>query len=207
MTTQELIDYYSNLLILQYKGKPKALATIQALVKPSIMDQLPFAVRDAFGVDTAIGVQLDVIGKYAGVSRIAKTFTETIVLDDADYRTLIKLKIAQNNSGSSLYDIQRLLWEFLDGALQVFDYQNMSLSYIFDAAFGSEQLAEVFVRQGILPKPMGVQLASLIYTANLDNIFCFATYETGQAPNTSGFNDYAIYATDHPWLTYENVIF
>lgn len=62
MTTQELIDYYANLLILQYIGQPRAYATIQALVEPTIMDQLPITVQNAFDLETAVGAQLDTIG-------------------------------------------------------------------------------------------------------------------------------------------------
>jgi hypothetical protein len=46
-TDQELIDYYADLLILQYKQKPKAYATIQTIVKNVIMNQLPVAVENA----------------------------------------------------------------------------------------------------------------------------------------------------------------
>lgn len=204
-TDADLIAYYADLLILQYKGKPKAYDTIKNLVTPAIMNQIAFAVRDAFAIDTAVGVQLDVLAKYAGVSRLAKTFTTTIVLTDDELRFMIKMKIVQNNSGSSLYDIQYLLVNYLDGALKVFDFKNMALSYYFDSAFGSEQLAEAFVEQGLLPKPMGVQLASLIYIADLDNIFGFRTYDL-PAVDVSGFNTYDDYETDRPWLSYANAI-
>ena len=40
MSTQDLINYYANLLILQYIGKPKAYATIQTLVNPVVMPQV-----------------------------------------------------------------------------------------------------------------------------------------------------------------------
>jgi len=71
-TVQSLIDYYVNLLIVQYHGKPKARATIEAYVKEVIGDGILFDIRDAFSVDTAVGVQLDVIGKYVGVDRFYK---------------------------------------------------------------------------------------------------------------------------------------
>jgi hypothetical protein len=69
--TQTLQDYYSNLLILQYHNKPKAVATIKALAGLAAYDGLPFAVRDAFDINTASGKQLDVLGKYIGFSRFA----------------------------------------------------------------------------------------------------------------------------------------
>lgn len=39
MNTYELVQYYANLLILQYIGKPKAFATIETQVRPVIMPQ------------------------------------------------------------------------------------------------------------------------------------------------------------------------
>lgn len=205
MTTQEIINYYANLLILQYKEKPKAYATIQALVTGVIMDQLPVAVQDAFNLDTAVGVQLDVLGKYAGVSRTVYDFTGPVTLDDDDFRTMIKIAIIKNGFGSSLAEIQQLIWQFFEGSLLVFDFQNMRMGYFFDSNIGSRPLAEVFVRSGFLPKPMGVQLAALIYSNNIGNFFGFRSYELGPF-NMTGFNDYTNYDEDAPWLNYNNAI-
>lgn len=205
MTTQEIIDYYANLLILQYKEKPKAYATIQTIVEPVIMDQLPVAVQDAFGLETAEGVQLDVIGKYVGVSRSAYDFTGPIVLDDDDFRTMIKIGIIKNGFGSSLAEIQELIYQFFTGSLLVFDFKNMRMGYFFDSAIGSRPLAEVFVRTGFLPKPMGVQLAALIYSPDIDNLFGFRTYELPPY-NVTGFNDYLDYDMAAPWLNYTDAI-
>lgn len=205
MTDQELKDYYADLLILQYKGKPKAYATIQALAELEIRNQLPIQIQDAFGLETAFGVQLDIVGKYAGVSRNVYTFTQYIVLSDDDFRLLIKIKIIQNNSGSSLYDIQNLLHQFFPGSLIVFDYQNMHMDYFFDAAVGSQNLAEAFVANGLLPKPMGVELGALIYAFNIDSFFGFRTYEL-PGFNVDGFNFYDNYSLTIPWLSYVNAI-
>lgn len=69
MTANDVTAYYAGLLILQYAGKPKASATISALVKPVVADLIVTQVRDAFDPATAVGPQLDIIGKYRGVSR------------------------------------------------------------------------------------------------------------------------------------------
>lgn len=205
MTTQELIDYYANLLIIQYLGKSKAYATIQALVTPVIMDQLPVAVENAYAIETAQGVQLDVIGKYVGVSRNGYDATGPITLDDSDFLVMIKVAIAQNNNGSSLYDIQLLLSMFFPGTLLVFDYANMQMDYFFSSTIGSKPLAELFVKQGLLPKPMGVQLGALIYAPIVDNFFGFRTYDL-PPHNVHGFNTYDTYDTGCPWLSYNDAI-
>jgi hypothetical protein len=205
MTTDELIKYYSDLLIIQYKSRARAVETVRAFVDPVIMDQLPFAVRDAHDIDTAAGEQLDLIGKLVGVKREVKTFTGVKQLNDTDFRLLIRMQIVQSNSSSTLADIQRLLNRFIPGVMKLYDYQNMSISYYFNSAYGSEDLAEAFVKLGVLPKPMGVQVASLIYGYNLDNIFSLRTYTLGY-PDTSGFNSYSSYGSGRPWISYSNSV-
>jgi hypothetical protein len=78
-TVRQIIDYYRDLLIIQYANKPKARATIELFIQELLSSGILFDVRDAYNVDTAVGVQLDVIGKYVGVDRF---FT---VNDPIDY--------------------------------------------------------------------------------------------------------------------------
>jgi hypothetical protein len=68
-TVQEIIDYYTDLLIIQYHNKPKAQETIGLFVQALLANGILFDIRDAYALPTAVGVQLDVIGKYAGVDR------------------------------------------------------------------------------------------------------------------------------------------
>lgn len=203
-----LPDYYAKLLILQYLGKPKAYATIKALVTPVVMDELPTAVQNAYnliGDNIAQGVQLDVIGKYVGITRNGFTFSGPVTLDDADYLVLIQLKIIQNSSGSSLAQIQSLLHQYFAGVIQVFDYQDMTLDYFFETSIGSNDLAEVFVKDGLLPRPMGVGLRALIYAPSINEFFGMRTYY-GIAVNVNPFNSYTSYITTWPWLSYTNAI-
>lgn len=65
----QLKDYYSNLLIVQYNGKPKAQAHIKFLVDLIFANVLLLQIQDAFDWRTAVGVQLDIIGKWVGVTR------------------------------------------------------------------------------------------------------------------------------------------
>lgn len=69
----ELIAYYQNLLLMQYL-KPKAKATISALISILMIYDLMIQVRDGYNLETAIGVQLDILGKYLGVSRVVSGF-------------------------------------------------------------------------------------------------------------------------------------
>lgn len=68
-TVNEIVDYYKNLLIIQYHNKPNAQETIDAVIRGCVANGLAFDIRDGFSVETAVGVQLDIIGKYVGVDR------------------------------------------------------------------------------------------------------------------------------------------
>lgn len=205
MTTGQIVAYYANLLILQYVGKPKAFATIQAFATMAVMDQLPVAVQNAYAIDTAVGVQLDVLGKYVGVTRNQYNFTGPVTLDDDDFRLLIKIQIVQNNSGSSLATIQDLLHTFFAGTISVFDYQDMTMDYFFDTDIGSNNMAEVFIKGGFLPRPMAVRLRATIIAPSGKQFFGFRTY-FGEAFRSTPFNTYDNYNTTWNWLTYKDAI-
>lgn len=169
MSNQDIINYYANLLILQYIGKPKAYATIQALATMVIMNQLPTQVQNAFNMDgTAQGVQLDVLGKYVGVTRSGFGFQgQPILLDDTDFFNFMKLAIVTNSSTSDLATIQNILQFFFPGEIFVFDHKDMRMSYLINPTVGGQNLMELFVTEETLPKPMGVQLSAPIYSSNL----------------------------------------
>lgn len=62
-------NYYADLLILQYRNKPKARATIKMLVDICLGDGLVFELNDCLNIDKAVGKQLDLIGQILGCNR------------------------------------------------------------------------------------------------------------------------------------------
>lgn len=67
---QKFIEYYQNLLIIQYCDKPKANAVIAAFIRPlAEVYKLAKQLETAFDIDKARGVQLDIVAKYFGVKR------------------------------------------------------------------------------------------------------------------------------------------
>lgn len=204
-TTQQIIDYYANLLIIQYVNQPKAFSTMQLWASLPVMDQLPSAVQNAYNINTAVGVQLNIIGKYVGVSRNQYNFSGPVTLSDDDYRLLIKIQIVQNNSGSTLAAIQNLLNTFFAGIITVFDYQDMTMDYFFDSVIGVDNIAEVFIRGGFLPRPMAVRLRATIIAPTTNFFFGMRTYfSAGYKINP--FNNYTNYQTNWPWLSYTDAI-
>lgn len=67
-STDTLIDRYVRLLVFQYKLE-KAQDTIAIYVKQILGDGFLQAIRDGFDVGTAVGPQLDILGKYIGLPR------------------------------------------------------------------------------------------------------------------------------------------
>lgn len=169
---------------------------------------LPLAINDGFnliaGTPIAIGAQLDIIGKYCGVTRSGQGITSYITLDDADFLSLIRIAIVQNSSGSSLSDIQAFLQMFFAGEIYVFDYRNMKMTYIISQTVGSPNLVQLVITENLLPVPMAVDITSIFYPPTA-NMFAFRTYEL---PDVNGepFNSYADYHTNWPWLSYQFLI-
>lgn len=95
----EIIDYYVDLLIIQYHDKPRAAATIRALAELTLSNGLAFDIRDGFNVDDAVGAQLDIIGKYVGLDRFYKGqdfdgYFSLITYDEVDIPPLDRIGFA-----------------------------------------------------------------------------------------------------------------
>lgn len=196
---QEIVEYYGNLLVIQYNNKPKARAMIEAIVKEMMADGILFDVRDGYSVDTAVGAQLDVIAKYVGVDRFFTRQTLTgyfsyteydeLVIDpdkegfseysdfdtldgkwltyedvisttnkltDEEFRTIIKLKIVQNNSNHSHKSIDDSMYAFFGDSVIPFSTGNMEMTYLISGEL--TPILEVAIQKEVLPRPMGVGL-------------------------------------------------
>ena len=64
-----LVNYYVARIISQYSQGPNAQRLIALMSKQALGDDILTQILYAFNVDTAVGVQLDVIGQYVGVNR------------------------------------------------------------------------------------------------------------------------------------------
>jgi hypothetical protein len=212
--------YYANLLILQYIGMPKAFATVQfaanAFSLPATSTQtadniLALAVQNAFNLNTATGAQLDILGKYAAVTRSTHNLSGSpITLSDADFLSLIKVAVAFSSAGSDLQTIVNLLFQFFPGEIYVTDNQNMSLSYLINSSVGSQNLLYALINEDLLPRPNGVLISSVISNPSL-NFFAFSSYGPNgtwipAAPGTQGFQTYSSYNMNSPWMSYNMAV-
>lgn len=79
MTDQELVDYYTNLLVIQYKTMPNAVGTISALATEVVASQIYSQVMNGFDLQTAIGEQLDILASYVGAPRTIFAYDPSIL--------------------------------------------------------------------------------------------------------------------------------
>ena len=200
---QDIIDYYVNLIIIQYNNKPKARETVDTLVSSALANGITLDVANGFNIDTAVGVQLDILGKYIGIDRFflsdlltddyfgfedatniggvsdnivgfddaaspdkvglfldaENIIADTLSLNDATYRTLLKLKIIQNHSNHSFESIADGIYDFFDDDIIVKDNYDMTMTYLIGNA--SINLVKAALEKEVFPRPIGVRLQAI----------------------------------------------
>lgn len=171
---------------------------------------LPLAIQNAFNINpnfspVASGVQLDIIGKYSGVTRTTTTPTQTITLDDSDFLILIQFAIIQNNNGSSLADIENLMNVFFPNKFIITDNKNMTMSYVLSATLGSPSLFTYLIQENLIPAPMGVSVNVIFVPPGAKDLFGFCTYDALN-PSAKPFNTYDDFNETWFFLTYDNAI-
>ena len=240
-----IINYYKNLLIIQYHEMPKAQATIELFVKQFLASGLAFDIREGFNLETAVGVQLDTLGKYIGVDRFYThldysgyfstvdysgthatgsigftayspvtggrtlsydaVYTPTLALNDNDYRFILKMKIIQNNSNHSHGAIDSEIYNFFGNDLIPYSAGNMEMTYFSTPSVWA--LVQVCIQKNLLPRPMGVGVGIIEYTAPL---FATLSYDETDAPYsgllTAGFTGYPPYDINGNTLNYNTII-
>ena len=67
------VQYYQNLVTSEHQSSPKYMAWLGAMIEPlvTIQNVINNFVPN-FDVDTAIGVQLDIVGEWVVISRVLK---------------------------------------------------------------------------------------------------------------------------------------
>jgi hypothetical protein len=156
------VESYLKLVSSQYQLSPKFMAHLSSILEKlegvtDLVDSMSVAF---FDLDTAVGPQLDILGEIIGRGRDVSFQPSggiSPVLDDDNYRLLLKAKIAQNSWDGKvgyLYDIWTLL--FPGGKILINDSQNMSAVITMSGSF-STLIQELIENEYIVPRPQGVQ--------------------------------------------------
>lgn len=110
------------LLVEQFKNSPNLSSVLTALVEQ--LQELDTVTMDLYTdrwLSSAIGVQLDIIGKIVGEQRQGRT--------DDDYRDAIKVRIGINLGNGTAEDVIEVVRSFFDDmTVQVIDYYPASFT-------------------------------------------------------------------------------
>ncbi len=128
---QSLLQYYSDLLIAQYKDAPKMVATTKLLANQSLCDGLPQELRDCFDLSKAIGNQLTILGEIVGVPRniFGLDLTNTF-FNYTDYATGTTSAIGFGSYTTSPYSASLFRSYFDSATYALTDYQLQQLIYL-----------------------------------------------------------------------------
>ena len=162
--------YYFNLITPLYRNKPNFMDWLEAELEPiPYSDWCVALLNDAFDLDQAEGVQLDILGTIVGISRqvdFEPTDGSGPVLNDSVYRKLIKCTIAKNQWDGKIESLQPIWKSVEPGAvIMVLDNQNMTMGV---SVFGTiDSTFRDLVENGyIVPKPQAVRINSVLYAVN-----------------------------------------
>lgn len=183
---------YSDLITPQHRTQPKFAAWVNTLAGGlgQIYDAL-VALPQVFDVDTAIGVQLDAVGRWVGIGRVQETTTPPtffswntpglgwnqaywrapytdattwVTLDDATYRALIKARIGANYWRGTTAEVNAIGAEasaFLGINCTVLDNLDMSVT-IYITGTPTNTLLKLIQKGRLPPKAAGVRVAAYI---------------------------------------------
>lgn len=133
-----------------------------------------------------------------------KIVTNTVLLTDTDYRTLLKLKRIQNNSDHSHKSIDDDLFNNFGDELILSSANDMTMIYFFNENIGD--IVELAALKDILPRPMGVGY-NLVKQVN-GGFFSFVTYDNLTVDNNmNGFSTYSNFDTvEGQIVNYDKII-
>lgn len=171
----------------QYRNKPKASAWYKiTMQQASRIGNAANMVRESYRIDTAVGEQLDVIGRIVVAPRSfldrvsmspglfaladgdefgdeqamfsALTISQDAQLSNELYRLVIRAKIVKNNSDASIEGILSGINFLIPGAdvIRVTDGENMSFSVEFAGEITSLE-RYALLNSDLIPKPQGVR--------------------------------------------------
>jgi hypothetical protein len=203
MTTPSVSDY-TNLITSAHRSASRFVSTVGANVAPIVQCMAFLAeMPAAFDLDYAIGVQLDMVGEWVGLSRYITVPLDTpwfswdtagrgwdagiwkgplspttgiSPLDDETYRNLLRAKIAANSWNGTVGAVSDILNGFFGDygvTIDVEDRQDMSVNYLVPGATPSILMLSIMAGRYIPVKPAGVRTSYILPSVSGDPIFGF----------------------------------
>lgn len=201
MTTKE---QYLSLITTQHANKPKFMATLGSVVDglAGMQATLQSLIQE-FDIDTAVGVQLDILGLWVGVGRrIATPLTGVyfewdgaadvgwdsgiwigpfdpvsglVDLPDDSYRLLLKAKIAANSWDGSIPGAYRVWQQAFGNGSTIIIQDNQDMSMVIGVSNTElSQVSKALLTGGYIPiKPAGVRVSYYALPNNPGPLFAW----------------------------------
>lgn len=198
------LDDYLQLITSEHRDKPLFMAMVEALIQPFLdIQAVTLKLIDDFDLDQAVGVQLDAVGIWIGLSRRLATpitgvyfswddtpmtgwesgiwkgdfdpSTGLTSLPDDEYRRLLKAKIAANRWDGTMEGAQEI-WSIVFEGQQfiiVQDHQDMTMTLGFVGPPLSA-VQQALLTGGYFPlKPGGVRIRAYAIPVNPGPMFAW----------------------------------
>lgn len=199
------------MLIWQYRGKPKANATVNTISEEaSKVYQSAADVGDILNIDKARGYALDLVGYHVGVNRSLASFIprkffgfaktgqlgfnegkfyrygestgESTRLGDEDFRFMIKAKILKNYQIGAIEDITNSISFLFGRDARIIDNYDMTMTAIIPSVAMTPFKKYAIENLDVLVRPVGVMYKYVI----IEPAKYFGFYEDRYA---SGFDE------------------
>lgn len=159
------LNFYLDLVTSEHSTKPKYMAWLSVLLTPLIdAIKLNEDVKKAFDLNTAIGAQLNIIGKWLEQPRqvdFQPTDGSSSVLNDNYYRTVLKAKVVKNQwkgTISNFYSFWNVLFKGQPLQIYLVDNQGMEPVAIIWSSSVDQMMQDLIANNYIVPKPAGLGL-------------------------------------------------
>lgn len=201
-----IVQYYADLLIIQYNGKPKATATVKTMVEIILQNGILLDVLNAFNPETCTGKQQDILGKWIGVDRYYLGDGSTQILDDETYRTVLNFKAISNSTDMTSSSIDNILYEFFGDNIICASENNLRIYYLVTDEYFN--IASILLQKKVLPKPLGIRLGGIVRNKTWLGFSNYSSFNGSQPTNIVGFSNYENFLTkEGNFLSYEDIFY
>lgn len=179
---RDYVERYSALLLMQWR-KPRRLAIFQAiLAEVQALEDALYAVLTGVNLDTAVGAQLDLIGKILKTPRLG--------LDDESYRLRLRVEILVLSSNGHPDDLLAILLAALPTGF-TFSYAETDYATSLPQVHGALSSATATLLVSFLKraKSVGTRVMLEYSEADDEHTFTFADDIELEVDSGRGFSD------------------
>jgi hypothetical protein len=205
----EVVEYYKNLLIIQYNQKENARAEIGLFIEQLLNNDIYSQVKNAFNLDTAVGKQLDIIGRIVGVDRFYEATGEAEsdqgqVVEYIDTNTAYDVEVADYNSNLDNFEVSDYASLQVDNKLSDNDYRLiLKLRIVQNNSDHSEKSIDnglfLFFGDEIVQSPSD-NMTMVYFVKNNSKRIALIAFSKGVLPRPMGVNLSGLIVRQNPFF-------